>query len=87
MLLSQEDVAVDGARVIADGAAFRSGHAWHELKFRCELTTDLTKVAAFEFSVGDAIPREDWESLGLPAVHSDVERSLDLGRAPMDANG
>lgn len=63
------DTLVEGIRVVADGAAFRSGHAWFGLKFRCELTADLVKVAAFEFLVGDAIPREDWEELGLPAVH------------------
>ncbi len=63
------ETRVDGARVIADGAAFRSRHAWYGLKFRCAMTADLTKVAAFEFLVGEAIPREDWESLGLPPVH------------------
>lgn len=63
------DTQVDGHRVTADGAAFRSDHAWYGLKFRCELTADLAKVAAFEFAVGDAIPREDWESLGLPPVY------------------
>jgi hypothetical protein len=63
------ETRIDGVRVIADGAAFRSDRAWYGLKFRCELTADLTKVAAFEFSVGEAIPREDWEELGLAAVH------------------
>jgi hypothetical protein len=60
---------VAGYVVVAEGAAFRSDHAWYGLRFRCALTADLAVVAAFEFSVGEAVPREDWEELGLPPVH------------------
>ena len=30
---------------------------------------DLKRVTAFAFQVGEPIPRERWEALGLPAVH------------------
>ena len=39
--------------VEADGAAFRSKQHWYNIKFKCQVTPDLTTVAAFEFLVGD----------------------------------
>jgi hypothetical protein len=53
----------------ADGAAFRNHSNWYRIRFRCELTPDREKVAAFAFAVGDPIPRDEWEEHGLPAVH------------------
>jgi hypothetical protein len=53
----------------ADGAAFRNHSNWYRIRFRCELTPDREKVAAFAFAVGDPIPRDQWEEHGLPAVH------------------
>lgn len=55
--------------IAADGAAFRARSNWYRIRFRCELTPDRARVAAFAFVVGDAVPREDWEEHGLPAVH------------------
>lgn len=53
----------------ADGAAFRSRQNWYRLKFRCELTSDRKKIAGFEFEVGEAVPRSEWQARDLPAVH------------------
>ena len=49
--------------------AFRSRDRWYDIRFRCEVAPDHAKVVAFEFEVGDPVPRKDWEDLNLPAVH------------------
>jgi type IV secretory pathway VirB10-like protein len=51
--------------VEADGTAFRSKQHWYNIKFKCEVTPDLKTVAAFEFLVGDEIPRSLWASHDL----------------------
>ena len=71
-----ETAMADGA-VIAEGAAFHSVDAWYRLSYRCR--PDVTKpgVLAFEFSVGPAIPKDEWEDHGLPAdggVEDDDDR-------------
>jgi len=63
------DTRLDGAAIIAEGAAFRSRRQWYNVKFRCGLTPDLKNVASFEFQVGDAIPRAEWEAHNLSPVH------------------
>ncbi|WP_244482880.1 DUF930 domain-containing protein [Mesorhizobium sp. Root102] len=60
---------IDGTMIAANGAAFRSRRNWYGLKFRCQLAGDGESVVGFEFLVGDLIPREKWDELGLPAVH------------------
>ena len=57
---------LSGTTLEADGAAFRSRQRWYSIKFRCQLTPDLEKVAAFEFAVGQAIPEREWEAYSLP---------------------
>lgn len=59
----------DGNVVEANGGAFRSRSLWYAIRFRCELTPDRTRVAAFAFAVGEPVPRDEWEVDGLPAVH------------------
>ncbi|MBN9550500.1 MAG: DUF930 domain-containing protein [Alphaproteobacteria bacterium] len=59
---------IKGTAIKAQGAAFRSRGAWYGLKFNCELGGDGESVIGFEFLVGDPIPRERWDELGLPAV-------------------
>lgn len=58
---------VTGNLIEADGAAFRSRGEWYGLKFRCTIADAHDKVAAFEFQVGDPVPRDQWDELGLPA--------------------
>jgi hypothetical protein len=60
------DPKIEGNAFSADGAALHSKRDWFELKFRCELTPDHKKVAAFEFLMGDPIPRKDWADHSLP---------------------
>jgi hypothetical protein len=61
------EVEVSGDVVDAGGAAFRSGDAWYNLRFRCRLGSDHSTVAAFEFLVGAPVPPEEWEARNLPA--------------------
>jgi len=51
--------------VEADGAAFRSQQHWYNIKFKCQVAPDLATVAAFEFLVGDEIPKSQWASHDL----------------------
>jgi hypothetical protein len=55
-----------GHALIADGAVFRSKRRWYDLHFRCELSADQAAIVAFEFRVGDPVPRGQWAKLGLP---------------------
>lgn len=64
---------IDGDAFLADGAAIHSKRDWYRLKFRCELTPDHKRVAAFEFLMGELIPREIWGEHSLP----DEDGSLD----------
>lgn len=66
---ARSDVKMSGEKIVADGAAFRSRGGWYDIRFKCEVTPDHTKVAAFEFQVGAPVPRKDWEELNLPTVH------------------
>ncbi len=70
---AMEDPKMVGAAFSADGAALHSKRDWYRLQFKCELTPDHKKVAAFEFLVGDPIPRTEWAEHSLP----DEGRSLD----------
>jgi len=60
---------ITGTTIAANGAAFRSRRNWYGLKFRCQLNGDGESVVGFEFLVGDLVPKEKWDELGLPAVH------------------
>lgn len=55
-----------GRALIADGAAFRSKRRWYDLRFRCEFSPDQAAILAFEFRVGEPVPRSQWAKLGLP---------------------
>ena len=61
-----ETAMADGA-VIAEGAAFHSVDAWYRLSYRCRPDVAEPGVVAFEFSVGAAILKDEWEDHGLPA--------------------
>jgi len=60
---------LSGRVLTAEGAAFRSRRSWYGLRFACTVSPDLKRVTAFAFHVGEPIPRESWDALGLPAVH------------------
>jgi hypothetical protein len=60
------DAKLSGTTFVAEGAAVHSKRDWYELQFKCELTQDHKTVAAFEFLMGAAIPKETWLEHNLP---------------------
>jgi Domain of Unknown Function (DUF930) len=56
----------DGVSFQAEGAALHSRQQWYSLQFKCDLAPDGQKVVAFEFRVGDTIPRDAWQDYSLP---------------------
>jgi outer membrane biosynthesis protein TonB len=66
---AQAGTKLSGQVLTAEGAAFRSKRRWYGLRFACTVSADLKRVTTFAFQIGEPIPRERWEALGLPAVH------------------
>ncbi len=60
------DLEFSSTDFIAKGAAIHSEQHWYRLQFKCQLTPDNEKVVAFEFLMGDAIPRDMWAEHNLP---------------------
>lgn len=46
--------------------AFKAGTQWYNLRFRCEIDEDATRVVSFAFDVGDPVPPGDWRKRGFP---------------------
>jgi hypothetical protein len=63
---AMDDPKLSGNSFSAEGAALHSKRDWYRLQFKCDLTPDHKKVAAFEFLMGDPIPKEDWAEHSLP---------------------
>jgi hypothetical protein len=51
---------IDGV-LQAQGAAFRDGAHWYHLAFRCTVDPVQRVVSQFEFTVGEVIPKAQWE--------------------------
>lgn len=66
---ARSEVKLSGRTLQAEGAVFRSGRRWYDLQFRCEFSTDRSRVVAFEFRVGEPVPRALWRQLDLPEIH------------------
>lgn len=66
---ARSDVKLSGRTIQAEGAVFRSGKRWYDLSFRCEFSPDRSRVVAFEFRVGEPVPRALWRQLNLPEIH------------------
>jgi len=49
------DTKVIGNVLIAEGAAFLSHGQWYRLSFRCETTSDHSKVVSFDFATGGIV--------------------------------
>lgn len=60
------ETKISANAVVAEGGAIRSGKQWFNIEYRCELAPDLTRVVAFAFRLGEAIPRSGWEEHNLP---------------------
>lgn len=54
-----------GSVVTAKGAAVRANNHWYALTFECTVSEDQMKALAFTYVVGDEIPPETWEQVGL----------------------
>jgi hypothetical protein len=39
------------------------------MRFECALSADHARVVSFAFKVGDAIPRDQWDSHNLPTAN------------------
>ena len=47
------------------GGAFRSKKKWYALAYRCAATPDHLKIVAFNYTIGEEIPKSKWASFGL----------------------
>lgn len=67
------DLQLGRLTLYAPGGAFFAGGGWYNIRFRCVAQPDYRGVRSFAFEVGEAIPRQDWSSHGLPSNlgHSD----------------
>ncbi len=61
-------VKLTGQTLKANGGAFRSKRQWWRIAYSCEVAADANAVVGFAFKVGDAIPRDQWQDLGLPVA-------------------
>jgi hypothetical protein len=59
------DPVETGNLVRAPGAAFRSGGEWYRLKFKCETGDRGLTVRSLKYTVGEKIPRDQWERFYL----------------------
>lgn len=55
----------DGTHVVGKGAAVRADHHWYRMTFDCKVTEDQMKATAFSYEVGNEIPPEEWDDIGL----------------------
>lgn len=60
-----QNTQVNGDRLYAPGAAFRSGHRWFRISFECTLDAKHNAVTAFRFTIGNLIPSSQWSDLQL----------------------
>jgi hypothetical protein len=47
-------------------ASFRSNWEWYDLRYRCEVDADATKVVSFAFDIGNPLTPEEWTRRGCP---------------------
>lgn len=65
------DMNVAAGVLTAPGAAFRSRRRWWSVSLRCAVAPDYSAVTAFEFTLGDEVPRENWEAHYLTAEEAE----------------
>lgn len=70
---AMNDTVLTGGVLVADGAAFRSGHDWYAIRFRCTVAANYAGVDDFEFAIGEPIPRDEWAAHSLTAADEDLE--------------
>jgi hypothetical protein len=55
----------EGNVVSAKGGAVRSNAHWYAISFECTVSDDQMKAVAFTFELGDEIPPDTWDDVGL----------------------
>ena len=70
---AMSDTSVECMTLIANGGAFHTGRNWYAIRLRCTVAPDYSGVDDFEFSIGDPIPRNQWDSHNLPVQYDDQE--------------
>jgi hypothetical protein len=55
----------DGSLVSAKGAAVRAAGHWYALSFSCTVSPDQLKATEFTFELGNEIPPDTWDDVGL----------------------
>lgn len=61
------DTQIRRDTIVAKGAAMHGREGWTNLSFTCRTSPDRKTVLAFEYQVGDPIPRTEWAPRNLPA--------------------
>jgi hypothetical protein len=61
------DMNVAAGVLTAPGGAFRSRRKWWNVNLKCAVTPDYSAVTAFEFTLGDEIPEDQWDEHFLTA--------------------
>jgi hypothetical protein len=51
--------------VTSDGGAVRAHRRWYRLSFVCAVTKNQMRATSFKYELGNEIPKEKWEDLGL----------------------
>ncbi len=56
---------LEGETLTGKGGAVRAKDKWYAVTFTCALTKDHKKATSFAYTIGEEIPQENWEDLGL----------------------
>lgn len=68
---AMSDPVTRGFTLTAPGAAFRSRRKWYGVSLICTAAPDYQGVTAFEFTLGDPIPEDQWEAHNLNSEDAD----------------
>ena len=59
------DPTVGDNEIDAPGAALRSKGQWFHIAYHCRTTADGLEVEAFRYTLGEVIPRAEWDAHAL----------------------
>jgi Domain of Unknown Function (DUF930) len=62
------DPSISGDTLHGDGGAFRSHGMWYQYSFDCAATPDRMKVLSLEYTIGESVPKSEWDAHGL-SIH------------------
>jgi hypothetical protein len=65
VLAATADPKTSGNTIHGTGGAFRSKGKWYGFTYKCEADSDRMKVLSFEYTLGEAIPEDQWAKAGL----------------------